>query len=374
MGVTYVQIILVSLACGLGAGFFMHRSDFCVTAMFRDAFLFRDVSRLRILIFMVVMTMALFQGAQLLGLIASAPFPLLGPMSLANALAGAVFGIGMVLAGGCVVGTLYRMGSGSVLSLTAFAGLLAGSALYAEVHPQWAHVSKSLAVFGPGKTLPEMLNISPVLLIAPMILVGAFVVWRWIRQGALVLPSHAEGFIQPWISALVLAGIGLVSYVFVGMPLGITTSYAKLGATIEAWFAPEHVASLAYFQATPLTYTPPFADQSISGGAGPALDAIAAIQYPLVAGILLGSFASALLLKEFKVHYRMPLAQYGSALLGGVLVGLASRMVPGCNVWHLWGGLPILAGQSLMYIVGLIPGTWLGSYLLARYVIGARAA
>ena len=41
----------------------------------------------------------------------------------------------MVLAGGCVVGTLYKMGSGSVASAVAFVGLLAGSALYGEWHP-----------------------------------------------------------------------------------------------------------------------------------------------------------------------------------------------------------------------------------------------
>ena len=49
-----------------------------------------------------------------------------------------LLGVGMVLAGGCVVGTLYKMGAGGIGSVAAFGGLLAGSALYAGVHPAWA--------------------------------------------------------------------------------------------------------------------------------------------------------------------------------------------------------------------------------------------
>lgn len=326
---------------------------------------------LRVLVWMIVVTMALFHGAQALGLISHYPFPLLGPMSLTNVLGGIVFGVGMVLAGGCVVGTLYKMGAGSVLSFLAFLGLLVGSAAYAEIHPLWAALTKQLAIFGPGKTLPEALDVAPMWLIGPLLLSGAVLVWRWYKTGALVRAGAAEGYLQPWKAAVALALLGLLSYVVVGMPLGITTSYAKIGATLEALVAPDHVAGLAYFQAVPLTYTPPFASAEISGGAGPALDAIAAIQYPLVGGIVLGAFVSALLLREFAVRYDLPMRQYVSVAIGGVLLGMASRMVPGCNVWHLWGGVPILAGQSVLYLIGLIPGTWLGSLILVRYIIRA---
>ena len=127
--------------------------------------------------------------------------------------------------------------------------------------------------------------------------------------------------------------------------------------------------SLPYFTGEPLKYVPPFADQVITGGAGPKLDAIAAIQYPLVIFITLGATLSAYILKEFKVHYRLPARQYIAALVGGFLLGLAARMVPGCNIWHLWGGVPILSMQSIIYAIALLPGTWLGSKFLAKYVI-----
>ena len=65
----------------------------------------------------------------------------------------------------------------------------------------------------------------------------------------------------------------------------------------------------------------------------------------------------------------MPLVQYASALFGGILVGIAARMAAGCNIWHLWGGIPILANQCLLFLLGLLPGAWLGSQFLVRVVV-----
>ncbi|MDP1605301.1 MAG: YeeE/YedE thiosulfate transporter family protein [Rhodocyclaceae bacterium] len=82
----------------------MHRSDFCVTASFRDLFLFRDFFLMRQMILLVVVSMVLFALGRLGGIITIHPFPLLGQPSLANVIGGFVFGIGMVLASGCVIG------------------------------------------------------------------------------------------------------------------------------------------------------------------------------------------------------------------------------------------------------------------------------
>ena len=96
---------------------------------------------------------------------------------------------------------------------------------------------------------------------------------------------------------------------------------------------------------------------------------MAAIQYPLILGIVGGAFVSARRLGEFHPRLKLPSRQLASALIGGLVLGLAARMVPACNVWHLWGGLPILAMQSLLFLAGMLPGAWLGSRMLQRYVL-----
>lgn len=365
----YLLIVLSSLAIGLVAGLVMHRSDFCVTACFRDAVLFRDFFLMRQMLLLVVASMALFEAGRLTGLISIHPFPLLGPPSLANAMGGFVFGIGMVLAGGCVCGSLYKLGAGSAASLLAVVGMVAGSALYAEIHPFWAGVTRGTLLAGKAVTVPQWLGLSPPTLLLPLVVLGSFWLYREFRAGRMERSGFAQGHLAPWRAALIIAGLGFASYVLVGMPMGITTTYAKLGAGVETLFAPEHAAGLEYFALQPLNYTPPFAERPITGGPGPNLDAIAAIQYPLLLGIVAGAFLSAVGVGEWRSRWRLPPRQLASALVGGLLLGLAARMAPSCNVWHLWGGVPILAMQSLLFLAGLVPGTWVGARLLVHFVV-----
>jgi len=102
------------------------------------------------------------------------------------------------------------------------------------------------------------------------------------------------------------------------------------------------------------------------------MDAIAVIQLPLIAGIIIGGSCSALLLRELRIYFKIPLRQYLSAMIGGTIMGLASRMAPACNIWHLFGGLPILAVQSMLFLAGLLPGAWLGSLILSRVIVRAE--
>jgi uncharacterized membrane protein YedE/YeeE len=367
---TTTQIMLLcGILLGGAAGFIMHRADFCLAGMFRDLFLFRAVFKLRTLSLLIIISMALFEIARLAGIIRLYPFPLFGSPSLAAPLGGMIFGVGMVLAGGCVVGTLYKTGTGNVTCLVSIIGLVAGSALFAEFFPRWSRFTAAATFFAGKVTLAEALGVSPTVPIA----VSTAIAIPWIisvyRKGEWVRPVYTEGSMQPWLAALLLALIGLISVIVVGMPLGITTSYAKAAAFSEAAICPEHYSMLSFFRTTPLHYKLPLTGELLRGGPGNELDAIALIQFPLIFGIVAGSALSTLRLGEFRIRWKVPLRQYLSAAAGGVLMGLASRMAAGCNVWHLLGGLPIMVMQSLLFLVGLFPGAWLGARLLTRFVI-----
>ncbi len=362
-------VMLVNLILGLLAGFIMHRSDFCIAGMFRNFFFFRNTYMLKVLLLLIVTSMLLFELARRTGLLAIYPFPVMGSPSLANLIGGFLFGTGMVLAGGCVVGTLYKMGAGSVLSAVAFAGLVAGNGLYAEFHPLWKSFMVKTSFFQGQVTISQILGLDPGLLVAAIAAVAACFFYRWYKKGLWQRPSVVAGYLQPWRAAIYLAGLGGLSYILIGMPFGISTGYAKAAAYIESMFFKEHVASLAFFNGIPLKYTVPLTGTYLEGGAGPRFDAIAAIQFPLIIGIISGSALSAVILREFKLYFKVPLKQYLSALTGGIILALAARMTPSCNIWHLMGGLPILAAQSILFLIGLFPGAWLGSLILARVVL-----
>lgn len=364
-----VFMIITGIVLGLASGYIMHRSDFCLAGMFRDFFLFRTVFKLRILFLLIICTMALFEAARLTGLLPSYPFPAIGSPSLVTPIGGFMFGIGMVLAGGCVAGSLYKMGAGSIPSLVAVLGIILGSAIYAEIFPWWSSITPAFTVLKGTVTIPQLLGIRPFFMVAMVILASLPYIIRTKRRGGWIRPVYTEGSLQPWKAAILLSVIGLISYMLIGMPLGITTAYTKCAAYIEAAFFSRHFENLAYYRGIPLNYIQPLFGVELHGGPGPALDAIALIQFPLILGIVAGSSLSAILVNELKLRWRLPLAQYLSAATGGILMGLASRMAAGCNVWHLMGGLPVMAIQSMLFVAGLVPGAWLGARILTRYVI-----
>lgn len=363
-----VLIYSTGLLLGVISGFFMHRSDYCVTAMFRDAILFRNTFLLRALILQIVFSMVIFEIARLLGFLPLYPFPLLGTPSLANLIGGFVFGLGMVLAGGCVVGTLYKIGAGSLLSVIAFVGLIIGSGIYAEVHPWWADFMKQTSFLHGVKTIPELVQINPSIAVSIVVVSVLPLFLKWHREKKWERHSLVIGYIQPWKTGIVLSFIGLLSYLLMGMPLGITTTYAKMAAMIENIFSPEHVSKVAFFQAMPLNLVHPSTGALLQGGAGPNIDAVWAIQFPVIIGIVLGSAISAILLKEFAIRWHVPPYQFVLTLCGGIILGLGSRLVPGCNVWHLMSGLPILAIQSILFLVGLLPGAFVGGKIIVYLI------
>lgn len=365
------QVFATSLLAGLCAGWLMHRADFCTVAALRDSFLFRDTGMLRAQALLVALSVVFFELLRLTGLQAYSAVPFYGLPSLSNLVGGVLFGFGMVLAGGCVVGVLYRLGSGSRLALAALFGLVCGSALYAEIHPWW----HSLAVasrLSEQATLPLLTGIPMPWWSLAMALL-AFCLWRdFSHRHATRLKPSVRGYVALHHAALGLSLCGVACLVLVGMPMGVTTTYAKIAAVVERQLLPEHAAALEFFAVQPFDYTPPYSELSLAGGAGWQLDALALIQYPLIFGILAGAALSSWRLKEFRARFRPPRLQLFVTFGGGLTMGLASRLTPGCNVWHLWGGLPHLALSSVLFCLGLVPGAWLGARLIRQIIFRSQ--
>jgi len=334
-----------------------------MVGMLRDLFMFRQGTMLRFLVIQLGVTLLLLELLRLGGGLSYDPPPLMKTANLSSVVGGVVFGFGMVLTGSCVVGCLYKTGAGNVLGLCAFIFMIAGATLYAEMAPWWKHVTEHWNLT-QQVTVYHSFGIPSWWLTLPLLVVWLWRVHAWKREKKLVVAAVAEGYIQPWKTAVGLAGVTVLLCVFTGMPMGITTMYVKMGAWVEQLVIPEHVAATSYFVGKGLNYIPPLTDQMVSGGAGPGLDAIAALQLSVILGILTGAFLSAKRVGEFHWVYRVPKSQYLFSASGGLLVGLGARMAPGCNVWHMMGGVPFLAWNSFLFVLGLLPGVWLGSKVL----------
>ncbi|MBN2645585.1 MAG: YeeE/YedE family protein [Desulfuromonadaceae bacterium] len=369
LGISMAAVILVSFLCSLVAGYVMHRADYCLAGMFRDLFLFRRLGLLRCLIVQVVATLVLLEIARIAGLWSGGPYVYTQSANLKAAAGGLVFGLGMVLCGSCVVGCLYKMAAGSALNLCAFLSMLAGAAFFAELAPWWGGLVKSWQL-SSARTLPALLAWPTPGVLWPVAATGALWLGWSLRRKPLTVRAYARGFVQPWRAALILSVVTLVLCLVAGVPLGITSTYVKLGLWVEQWLAPEHVAQLRYANSVVLHYRPPLAPEAagaLASTLGPQFtDGLSLLQMPVIFGIVAGSGFSAWRLAEWRWQWRAPRWNYLLVVIGGVLTGLGARMASGCNVHFLLGELPLLTINALLFLGGLLPGSWLGSLILKR--------
>lgn len=128
-GVTAAGVLL----CGLGLGYILQRSRFCIASAYTDLLVFKDGTLFRaLLVFILVCSIGFFlvelnPGRE--GFVVALGWPTI--------LGGLLFGCGMVLAGGCAAGTIMRLGEGYLLFIPALVGLIIGSTLGAFHYPFW---------------------------------------------------------------------------------------------------------------------------------------------------------------------------------------------------------------------------------------------
>jgi len=139
---------------GIAFGVIVQRSRFCFVSAISNFALFHDGRLLKGILgglfastigFAIIMFNEVPDPA--LGIPAAA---YLAPFGWHLILAGVLFGIGMILAGGCLMGTLYRIGEGAVASLVALLGIIVGMDILQHNWSLWGgYISHLPAVWLP---------------------------------------------------------------------------------------------------------------------------------------------------------------------------------------------------------------------------------
>ena len=132
-----LAFVVSGLLVGGALGFVLQRGRFCVNSAYREV-LFKDYTMLRAYVIAVVVTIIganLFEdmgwlrqadetGAMVAGTLYRQSF-----VPWANIIGGYIFGMGIVLAGGCGSGILYRVGEGNLAYVVAVFGFFFGIAM-----------------------------------------------------------------------------------------------------------------------------------------------------------------------------------------------------------------------------------------------------
>ena len=327
-------MLITGLAVGAVLGFVMQRGRFCVTGFLRDIFTqrtWRGVTALLVVIAVHAVGLTALMSAGVIDPVVSDFAP------LAVIIGGFVFGLGIVLAGGCASGTWYRSGEGLVGSWIALAMYALSSA--AMNYGPLSGMNDWLGGFTVGATtVPETLGVSPWVFVVLVVAVTVVLVRRFVLQDRAVpkpatLAPTKTGLAhilteKPWhfyVTAAVIGVIGVIAW-----PLSAATGRnSGLGITTPS-------ADLASWLTT----------------ANPANWNWGVL---LVLGILVGSFIAAKVSGEFRV--RVPDGRQAvRSVVGGVMMGVGAVWAGGCTVGNGMVQTSLFSYQGWVAIVAIALG------------------
>ena len=139
---------------GTAFGFILQKGRFCFTASMRDPYLTGGTSLTRAVIIALSITTIGFTAIKYGYALQGLPIPgmsYVAPISLATLVGAFMFGIGMVIAGGCASGTLMRVGEGFHMQIISLIFFILGSLLGAHDYGWWKEhfISKGPSIFLP---------------------------------------------------------------------------------------------------------------------------------------------------------------------------------------------------------------------------------
>lgn len=174
------------LLCGTAFGFILHRSRLCFARCFREPFMTGESDLTRAVILSILVSLLGFATLKWVGLRAESAF--VAPnFGIGGLLGGVIFGFGMIIAGGCGSGTLWRAAEGQVKLVLALLMFILSNSLTRA----WTDASPAVQSFiGVRVYLPDYLGyqISLIAISALMLIWYVWVLWNEETERFVVQP------------------------------------------------------------------------------------------------------------------------------------------------------------------------------------------
>ena len=273
------------------------------------------------------------------GVIAINPKPLFWG---ANMLGGFVFGMGMVIAGGCASGITYRTGEGMVGAMSAVLGfsIFATATKAGALKPVATFLQTNTKITLNGAN-PTLAFGAPYYVVALIIAVVALVAWVALsRRGKTAVKPEKISLKERifkrgwgWLATGIVIGIIQISAFPASAasgrnyPLGITGGYV---ATLNSLITGKNLISW---------------------------------EAMLVLSAIVGAFIAARTSGEFKLRAPAPSVLI-QAFFGGALMGFGAVVGGGCNIGHILSGVPQLSLGSILDGTFIVLGCWFMAYFL----------
>ena len=289
----------------------------------------------------------------------------IGPVSWVLALAGLVFGLGMVVSGSCISAHWYRLAEGSPVAPFALLGTALGFVLGFHT---WNPLYSLSVAEAPVVWLPAHLGYGGALALQLAVL-AAVAAWLWrgfARESGVPAVVAAVPDLRTawqrlwtgrwpyWVGGLAVGAIAALTIVRM-RPLGVTAtlgSAARQGAQSLGWI-PERLNGLDGFAGCATTPTSSWLTPN-------AL---------VLAGLIAGAFIAGLASRQFAPRWPT-WREAARGLGGGVLLGWGAMTGLGCTVGTLLSGSMAGALSGWVFAAALFFAVWAGLKVKARWAHG----
>lgn len=339
------------------AGLALYHASFGFTAAWRRIVTERRGGGLRAQFLLILLTSAV--SFPLIAWGESLGWPVGGfvfPFGIAAGIGAFMFGFGMQLGGGCGSGTLFTAGGGSTRMMITLSAFILGSVVATAHLHLWNELPK-LPAYSLVKDLGPQLAFA--VTAAVLAAVGLWTVWIEKRAHGAIMPSRPTASLLrgPWspaMGAVMLAIVGILTFVVVGRPWGITSAFALWGAKI--------------FQGIgiPVETWPYWTWQTTALESSVFRDTTSVMDF----GVILGAAAAAALAGKYAPVWHLTRRDVLTAVAGGLLMGYGARLAYGCNIGAYLGGLVSGSMHGLLWLVFGFAGSLLGTRVRLKLGMG----
>lgn len=355
------------------AGFALYHASFGFTAAWRRIVRERRGAGLRAQMLLIGLTclvaFPLFQYGEAIGVNARG---YILPMGVASAFGAFVFGAGMQLGGGCASGTLFTVGGGSTRMVITLIFFITGSVIATAHWEFWTRPVIDPMLLNPNyAALKDIVtyrinNNHGVSLVRALGTFGALalmaVVLGLIALGSAMIERRAHGVLEtpkptrslltgPWslvAGAVALAVVGVLCFLVLGRPWGVTSgfalwgakAYTKLGGDVSDWI-----------------YWSGWRQGQLNNSL--LANGTSVMNF----GIVFGAMAAAALAGKFALVWRLSTRDLLTAVIGGLMMGYGARLAYGCNIGAYLGGLVSGSLHGWWWLLWGFAGSYLGVWM-----------
>jgi hypothetical protein len=315
------------LLIGVIFGFILQRGRICFNSAYRDLVFFKDNYLFKLYTFTLGLQAILFVVFAQLGVITLNPKPF---NIVGNTLGAFIFGLGMVLAGGCASGVTYRSGEGMTTAwmaaimygLTATAtknGALSFISTWTDKFNVNVQHASNIYNANSGLTLADVFKLNP------LVMAIIFAVVLWIYTFATKTTERSTKL--SWkVSAVLLAILAVFAW-WTSQKSGRMYGLGITGGWINLFSA--------FTSGKPLNWE----------------------GFEII-GIIIGAAISAAAGKEFKLRMPKNPITYVQVMVGGFLMGIGAVMASGCNIGHALTGVAQMSISSIVSTIFFMLGNW----------------